>query len=101
TLGKCHAAGRLVRNLQTLTLGGEQHGVITYDVTATHSGEADRFALTDTRVTLTTIDGDLAQIAAQRIGNDLTHTHRRARRRVNLVAMMSFNDLDVGIFTHH
>ena len=38
-LGEGHATGRLVGDLDTLAVGGEQHGVITDDVTCAHRGE--------------------------------------------------------------
>ena len=73
----------------------EQHGVVAHDIAAAHGGEADGGRIALAGHAFTAIDGALLEIAAQRIGDDLAHFQRGTRRRIDLVAVMGFDDLDV------
>ena len=46
-------------------------------------------------------DEMLFQIAPERLRHDLTHAQRRARWRIDFVAMMGFDDFDIVTFGQH
>ncbi|MNZ93102.1 hypothetical protein D3C78_1121570 [compost metagenome] len=88
-------------DLQALTFGSKQHGVITDHIAGTHGGEADGLAITRTGLAFTAIHRHFLQVAAQRIGNHFTHAQRSTRRRIDLVPVVSLDDLDIDIITQH
>jgi hypothetical protein len=88
-------ARRLVRDLDALASTGEKHRVVADDVAAADGREADRRRIALAGHAFARIDGAVLEIAAERFGDHLTHLERRARRRVDLVAMVCFDDLDV------
>ncbi|MOA67551.1 hypothetical protein D3C78_1947890 [compost metagenome] len=67
-----------MRDFQTLTLTGEQDGVIADHITTANSGKADRFTLTRAGMTFATIDRYFLQIAIQGAGDHFTHAQRSA-----------------------
>ncbi|MNP68572.1 hypothetical protein D3C76_1645490 [compost metagenome] len=64
-------------DLQSLTLAGEQHRMITDHIPTTNRGEAYGFTLTNTGMTFTPIDRDLLQVTIQRLGDYLAHAQGR------------------------
>ncbi|MNV41381.1 hypothetical protein D3C71_1330150 [compost metagenome] len=88
-------------DLDTLAVGGEQHGVITDDVASAHSGETNGLAITSAGLALTTIHRHLFQIATQRIGNHLSHAHGSAGRRIDFMPMVSLGDFDIDIVAQY
>ncbi len=94
-LGVSGAAARLVGDFDALARAREQHGMVAHDVAAAHGGEADGGRVAFAGDAFAAIDGALLEVAPERTRDDLAHFQRGARRRVHLVAMMGFDDLDV------
>jgi len=69
--------------------------VIAHDVATTDGGETDGGRVTLAGVAVALVHGTLFQIAANRLGNHLTHLERGATGRIHLVAVVRFDDLDV------
>ncbi len=88
-------------DLDALAIGGEQHGMVAHDVPGTHSREADGLARPRPGLAFATIDGNLLQIAPERLGHHLPHAQSGAGRRINLVPVMRLDDLDIHIVTQH
>mmetsp|Transcript_6334 Transcript_6334/g.25725 ORF Transcript_6334/g.25725 Transcript_6334/m.25725 type:complete len:413 (-) Transcript_6334:1763-3001(-) len=99
-LGIDAAAAGLVADLDALAGAGEQHGVVANDVAAAHGGEADGGRVARAGDALAAVDGAGLQVTAQRIGDDLAHLQRGAAGRVDFVAVMGLDDLDVEAFVH-
>ena len=78
----------------------KHNGMFTDQITGTDSGKTDG-PVTFTRDPFTTIYGTLFQIATQCFGNHFAHAQCSSRRRIDFMAMMTFDDLDVCIITHH
>ena len=69
--------------------------MVADDVAAPDGREADRLAVTLAGHALTAIDRTGVEIAAEGIGDNLTHPQRGARRRINLEAVVGLDDLHV------
>ena len=84
-----------MRELDFLFGADEAHGVLADDVAAARHREADRAGHARPDLTLPSVDGQLVEPAAARRGDALAERERRARRRVDLVAVVRLGDLDV------
>src|SRR3954451_19935312 len=99
--GEGGTTARLVSDLQALASPGEQSGMVADDVTAAHRRKADGGVLALPGDAFATVHCDLAKIAAERLGNDLTHSQCRSRGCIDLMAVMGLDDLDVVPFAKH
>ncbi len=95
------AAARAVRDLDPLAGPGEHHRVVTDDVAAANRRKPDRARTALPGVTFARIYGEFVERAAERRGDDFTHFQCGARRRVDLVPMVGFDDLDVVVVAEH
>ena len=90
------AAGRPVRDLDALAGAGEQHRVVADDVAAAHAGEADA---STGRARRSRLRGRRPRSACrsrpERRGDHLAHLQRGAAGRIDLVAVVRLDDLDV------
>ena len=82
-------------DLDALADAGEHHRVIADDIAAAQRGEADRAGAALAGVPLACVDRDVVEPASLRRGDDLAHLERGARGRIDLVAVMRLEDLDV------
>jgi hypothetical protein len=94
-LGIGGAAAALVGDLDALAGAGEQHGVVTDDVAAADGGEADARRVALAGDAFARVDRAVLQVAAERLGQHLAHLQRGAAGRVDLVAVVGLDDLDV------
>src|SRR6218665_1780336 len=94
-IGKIHATGGHVTNLNTLALTNEHDIVITHDVTTTYGLEAYGLAITCARVAIALVHRHLFEITIQRASDGLTHHQGGAGRRINLVAVMRLDDFHI------
>ena len=69
--------------------------MVTDDVSGADRAEPNRVAIPSTGPTFSAIKRNLGKIPPQRLGHDLSQTERRARRCVDLVTVMRFNNLDI------
>src|SRR5690554_2745756 len=97
-LGKSHAARCLVGNLDALPFGGEHHRMLTDDIAGTQRGKTD--LLVGARSTLAnplkyTM---LLERTPQALGDDLAHLQCCTRGRIDLVAMVRLDHLDIIAF---
>jgi hypothetical protein len=84
-----------VRDLDALAGAGEQHRVVAHDVAPADGREADGRRVALAGDAFARVDRALLQVSAQRIGDHLAHLERGARGRIDLVAVVRFDDLDV------
>ena len=73
----------------------EADDVLSDDVAAARHREADRAGHSGPRLSLTLINGQLVEPTTARSRDAFPQSERRARRRVDLVPMVRFGDLDV------
>lgn len=71
-VSKCHTAGRLMGDLQTLANIGKHRGMFTNDVTCTHGGKTNGAVHTFTGVAFTTVDRAIFQIFIKGVGDRLS-----------------------------
>src|SRR5581483_7123419 len=86
-------------DFHTFAGGGEHHRMIADDLAGTDRRNADRswFAFPAAR----TVDRDVLQLAPARLGQYLAHAERRARWRVEFMAVMRLDDFDVRLLAEH
>ena len=82
-------------DFQSFALTGKNDRMVTDDVTGTDRAKPNTVTIPRTDPTFAAINRDLRKIPVQRLGHDLPKTKRRARRRVDLVAVVRFNNLDI------
>ncbi|KAF1858399.1 hypothetical protein Lal_00014910 [Lupinus albus] len=87
-LGVADAAAGFVADLDALADAGKQDGVVAHDVAAAHGGKADRRRVALARHAFAAVDGAFLQVAAEGVGDHFAHLQRRARRGVDLVAVL-------------
>src|SRR3546814_4784138 len=92
-----HAIRRLVADLDAFAVAKKHHGVISDDIAAADRLEADRLAIACTGVAVALVNRAFGEIAADAACHRLAHHQRRAARRIDLVAVMRFDDLDVEV----
>ena len=88
-------------DLDALAGAREQHRVLADDVAAADGGEADGAPVALARVPLAAVDGALAEVAAEGLGDDLAQPQGSARGGVDLVAVVRLDDLDVAVVAQH
>src|SRR4051812_18014448 len=93
--GVGRAALRAHGDLDALAGAGEEHGVLADDVAAPDGMEADFLPGALAGLALAAMARDLRQLALQRLGNDFAKFQRGARGRIDLVAVVRLDDLDV------
>ena len=84
-------------DLDPLPGPGEHHRMLAHRVAAADRLESDGLAVAHPRVPFPAVDGTAREVAPQRIGDDLAHPHRGAGGRIDLVAMVHLDDLDVRL----
>ena len=75
--------------------------MIADHIASTHGGEANGFPGARAGLAFTAVHGHLVQITPQRLGHHLTHAQCSPRRRVNLVPVVSLDDLDIHLVTQY
>ena len=90
-----------MRDLDALAGAGKHHRVVTDDVAAADRREPDRARTALAGMAFARVHGELRERAAEGGGDDLSHLQRRARRRIDLVAMVRLDDLDVVAVAEH
>ena len=88
------AVRRLVRNLDTFGIAEEDHRMLACDIAAAKHGKADIARLAGAGLALADHVGHLVSAHRGR-GRRLAKRQRGAGRRVDLVVVMGFEDLDV------
>src|SRR5690606_16360873 len=84
-------------DLYALPLTDKIDSVLADDITAAHRLHADLLFAALAAHPFTMEVGDLVVIAAKSFGDDLAHAHRRAARRVLLLVVMEFDNLDIKV----
>ena len=84
-----------MRELYALARAGEYHRVLTHDIAAAKRRESDRVGLSRADVAFARKKGVRGEINAAPGGRSLSQLQRGTRRRVDLVLVVHFNDLDV------
>ena len=81
--------------LQALALAGENDAVLAHHIAPAQSGEPDGAGLARAGNTVAPPVCDLVEIRAAARGRGPAEQQRRSRRRIHLMAMMHFHDLDI------
>src|SRR5581483_11847463 len=89
------ARRRAMRELDALARAGEDDRVLADDVAAAQRREADRARRPLAGDAFARVDRVIGEAHAGARGGRLAELERRARRRVDLVAVMHLDDLDV------
>ncbi len=84
-----------------LAVGGEQHGVIADHIASTHGGEANGFPGARAGLAFAAVHCHLVQITPQCLSHHLAHAQGGAGRRIDLVPVMGFDDLDIHFIAQH
>lgn len=79
----------------------KQHGMLADNITSPNRGEPNRPAVAFASDALSAINCTLIQIATQSFCNHLAHSQRGARWRVNLVAMVRFDNFNIYRVTEY
>src|SRR5438034_2125076 len=90
-----------MRELDTLARPGENYRVLTHDVAAAKRRESDRVGVSRADVAFARIKGARGKIDSAPGGRSLSQLKRGARRRVDFVLMVHFDNLDVIGGTEH
>ena len=85
-------------NLHALAHADEHHRVIPNEIAAADSGEANGIVFAFAGNAFAAVEGALFEVAACRLRDDFAHAQRGARRRIDLQAVMRFDDFDVVAF---
>ena len=87
----------VMRELETLRLAAEHHRVVADFRTAAQRRKADGAGLAGPRVPVARADLDILERDAAPARRRLAERERRARGRVDLVAVMDLGDLDIEL----
>lgn len=82
-------------NLDAFTFTGEDHGVITDNISSADRAKSNRVAISGTGAALAPVNGCFLKVSAERGSNHLAQTECRARRGIDLVTVMRFDDLHI------
>ena len=69
--------------------------MFAHDIAAADGGKTDGGRVTLARDAVALVDCAILEVAPQRLGHDLAHFQRRARGRIDLVAVVRLDDLNV------
>jgi hypothetical protein len=94
-------AARFVGDFQTFADAGEHHRMVTDDIAAAQGGETDGARITLAGDALAAINGAGIQVTPQCVGDDFAHPQRGAGRRIDLVPVMRFDNLDIELVIQH
>jgi hypothetical protein len=83
--------------LEALALAGEDHGVVADDIAAAQSREADISGLAGASMAIAHALAARGEVDAPALGCGAAQGERRARGRIDLVAVVHLQDLDVVI----
>ena len=79
-------------NLDAFTFTGEDHGVITDNISSADRAKSNRVAISGASPPLTPEDGCFLKVSAERRSNHLAQTECRARGGIDLITVMRFDD---------
>ncbi len=96
-LREIHSRRGAMRELDAFAVAGEDDRVIADDIAAAQSRETDRARLALAGNTVADIHAVAGEVASERGRCRLAEHQRRARRRVDLVPVMHFDDLDIVV----
>ena len=91
------AIGGAMGELDQLAVGGKDHGVLANDAAAAQGSKADVAAPALAGVTIADPHAGIVQLDAAALGGRLAQHQGRSGRRVDLVAMMHLENLDVEV----
>ena len=82
-------------NLDALTFTGEDHGVITNNISSADRAKSNRVAISGTSAALAPVNGCFLKVSAERCSNHFAQAECCARGSIDFVAVMRFDDLHI------
>lgn len=82
-------------DFQAFASARKHYRVITHDIAGTDGLKTDCFAVPRPGSTLSTLNGTGSQISTESVGQYLSQAHSGTGRCINLVSMMSLDDLNI------
>src|SRR5689334_17877954 len=82
-------------NFDALARPREYHGVVTHDIATTHGGKPNGGSRPFARIAFTSVNRNLGEVSAKRMGDYFAHAQRRAGRRIDFMTVMCLDDFDI------